>query len=50
MIDSGDVQWMTAAGGVLHKEFHEKEYAKINHRTKLLRQIKWVSTYPLMKA
>lgn len=28
VIDSGDVQWMTAAGGVLHKEFHEKEYAK----------------------
>lgn len=28
IIHSGDVQWMTAAGGVLHKEYHEKEYAK----------------------
>ena len=28
VIHSGDVQWMTAASGVLHKEFHEKEYAK----------------------
>ena len=28
VIHSGDVQWMTAASGVIHKEFHEKEYAK----------------------
>ena len=28
IIDQGDVQWMTAASGVLHKEFHEKEWAK----------------------
>lgn len=28
VIHSGDVQWMTAASGVLHKEFHEKEYVK----------------------
>lgn len=28
IISEGDVQWMTAASGVLHKEFHEKEWAK----------------------
>lgn len=28
VIGEGDVQWMTAAGGVLHKEFHEKEWSK----------------------
>jgi len=28
VISEGDVQWMTAASGVLHKEYHEKEYAK----------------------
>lgn len=28
IIGEGDVQWMTAAGGVLHKEYHEKEWSK----------------------
>jgi redox-sensitive bicupin YhaK (pirin superfamily) len=28
VISEGDVQWMTAGGGVLHKEFHEKEFSK----------------------
>ncbi|MCO6173513.1 pirin family protein [Flavobacterium sp. NRK F10] len=28
IIGLGDVQWMTAASGVLHKEFHETEWAK----------------------
>jgi redox-sensitive bicupin YhaK (pirin superfamily) len=28
VIEEGDVQWMTAASGVLHKEFHEKEWSK----------------------
>lgn len=27
VIGSGEVQWMTAASGVLHEEFHEKEFA-----------------------
>ena len=27
VIHPGDVQWMTAASGVLHKEYHEKNYA-----------------------
>lgn len=28
VIGEGDVQWMTAASGVLHKEFHEREWSK----------------------
>jgi len=28
VIGEGDVQWMTAASGILHKEFHEKEFSK----------------------
>lgn len=28
VIEEGDVQWMTAARGVLHKEFHESEWSK----------------------
>jgi len=27
VIGEGDVQWMTAASGILHKEFHEKSYS-----------------------
>ncbi len=27
-IGPGDVQWMTAASGVVHEEFHEKQFAK----------------------
>ena len=29
IIGEGDVQWMTAASGVLHKEYHEKEWSKL---------------------
>lgn len=28
VIKEGDVQWMTAASGILHKEFHEEEWSK----------------------
>ncbi len=28
VIAEGDVQWMTAGAGVLHKEYHEKEFSK----------------------
>ena len=28
-IGEGEVQWMTAAGGVLHKEYHEREFSKL---------------------
>jgi len=27
VIQEGDVQWMTAASGILHKEFHEKNFS-----------------------
>ena len=28
IIGPGDVQWMTAASGILHKEYHETEFSK----------------------
>ena len=28
VIGEGDVQWMTAASGILHKEFHEENFSK----------------------
>ncbi|MES2702154.1 MAG: pirin family protein [Bacteroidota bacterium] len=28
IIQPGDIQWMTAGGGVLHKEYHEQTYTK----------------------
>lgn len=28
IIGEGDIQWMTAASGVLHKEYHDKEWSK----------------------
>ena len=28
VINEGDVQWMTAASGLLHKEYHEREFAE----------------------
>ena len=28
VVGPGDVQWMTAASGVLHKEYHEKNFAR----------------------
>ncbi len=28
IINPGDIQWMTAGGGVLHKEYHEQTYLK----------------------
>lgn len=29
IIEEGDIQWMTAGSGILHKEFHEKEFSKV---------------------
>lgn len=28
VIDEGDVQWMTAASGILHKEYHEENFSR----------------------
>ncbi|MES2515674.1 MAG: pirin family protein [Bacteroidota bacterium] len=28
VIEEGDVQWMTAASGILHKEYHEEQFSK----------------------
>lgn len=28
IIGEGDIQWMTAASGILHKEYHEEEWSK----------------------
>lgn len=28
VIGEGDIQWMTAASGILHKEYHEEEWSK----------------------
>jgi len=28
VISEGDIQWMTAASGILHKEYHEEEFSK----------------------
>lgn len=28
VINAGDVQWMTAGAGILHKEYHEEEFSK----------------------
>src|SRR5260221_2072455 len=28
VINPGDVQWMTAGAGILHKEYHDQEYSK----------------------
>ena len=28
VIGEGDVQWMTAASGILHKEYHDKEFSR----------------------
>lgn len=29
VIGPGDVQWMTAASGILHREYHERNYARV---------------------
>lgn len=41
VIHKGDIQWMTAGEGILHKEFHEEEWAK-NDRTFHIIQL-WVN-------
>lgn len=41
VIHPGDVQWMTAAGGLLHKEYHEANWARTGGRFHLMQL--WVN-------
>lgn len=41
VIHPGDVQWMTAAGGILHKEYHEAEWARTGGRFHMMQL--WVN-------
>ena len=41
IIGEGDVQWMTAASGVLHKEFHETERSKTGREFQMVQL--WVN-------
>jgi len=40
-IGEGDVQWMTAASGIVHEEFHGREYAKRGGRFEMVQL--WVN-------
>ena len=41
VIHAGDVQWMTAARGILHKEYHEAEWARTGGRFHMMQL--WVN-------
>jgi redox-sensitive bicupin YhaK (pirin superfamily) len=41
VIGPGDVQWMTAGSGVLHKEYHEKSFARAGGRMHMMQL--WVN-------
>lgn len=41
IIRTGDVQWMTAASGLVHEEFHGKEFAKTGGRFEMVQL--WVN-------
>lgn len=41
VINPGDVQWMKAASGILHKEYHEQEWAKTGGRFHMMQL--WVN-------
>lgn len=41
VIRAGDVQWMTAANGILHKEYHEAEWARFGGRMHMMQL--WVN-------
>jgi redox-sensitive bicupin YhaK (pirin superfamily) len=41
IIAAGDVQWMTAAGGIVHEEFHGPEFAKKGGRFEVIQL--WVN-------
>lgn len=40
-ISQGDVQWMTAAGGIVHEEFHGREFARRGGRFEMIQL--WVN-------
>lgn len=41
IIRAGDAQWMTAASGILHKEYHEREWARTGGRMHMMQL--WVN-------
>jgi len=41
VIGEGDIQWMTAASGILHKEYHEKEFSRIGGEMQMVQL--WVN-------
>lgn len=41
VINAGDAQWMTAAGGILHKEYHEEHWARRGGRFHMMQL--WVN-------
>lgn len=41
IIGPGDIQWMTAGSGILHKEYHEREFAKNERRFHMIQL--WVN-------
>ncbi|QIG51548.1 pirin family protein [Nordella sp. HKS 07] len=41
VIGPGDVQWMTAAGGILHEEFHSKDFTRMGGTLKMVQL--WVN-------
>jgi redox-sensitive bicupin YhaK (pirin superfamily) len=41
IIGEGDVQWMTAASGVLHKEYHEESFSKLGGEFQMIQL--WVN-------
>lgn len=41
VIHAGDVQWMTAAKGILHKEYHDTEWARTGGRVHMMQL--WVN-------
>ena len=41
IIGPGDVQWMTAAAGILHEEYHEREFARRGGRMHMMQL--WVN-------
>ncbi|MHA8105907.1 pirin family protein [Aquirufa sp. 5-AUSEE-100C1] len=41
IIGEGDVQWMTAASGVLHKEYHEESFSKMGGEFQMIQL--WVN-------